>query len=146
MPPPTPGSAKAISVVNTFKVSVHHHHSLDNENKNIASGAIYTRSPILEKILIGIPYSPVKWRDNRAKVDKILFILSIQYKSLHMVLGSGDSDETGWKPGLLIFSSPVIFSSLFGLCLEEVDTVRRRAERDKISRTILEAINTLYSI
>ena len=53
-----------------------------------------------KKKLIGIPYSPVKWRDNRAKVDKILFILALQYKSLHIVLGSGGFDETKWKPGL----------------------------------------------
>ena len=39
-------------------------------------------SPILEKILIQIPYSPVKWRDNRAKVNKILVIFAILYKSL----------------------------------------------------------------
>ena len=59
--------------------------------------------------LRGIPYSPVKWRDNSAKVDKILFGLAILYKSLHIVLGNGGSDETGWNPGLLIFSSLVIF-------------------------------------
>ena len=32
-----------------------------------------------KKKLTGIPYSPVKWRDYRAKVDKILFILAIIY-------------------------------------------------------------------
>ena len=36
----------------------------------------------------------MKWRDHRAEVDKILFILAILYKSLHMMLGSGGSDET----------------------------------------------------
>ena len=46
----------------------------------------------------------VKWWVNRAKVDKILFILAILYKSLYMVFGSGGSDETGWKLGLLVFS------------------------------------------
>ena len=35
-----------------------------------------------------------------AKVDKILFVLAILNKSLHMVLGSGGSDETGWKLGI----------------------------------------------
>ena len=39
-------------------------------------------SPILEKKLIGIPYSLVKWRDNRAKLDKVLFILAILNKSV----------------------------------------------------------------
>lgn len=47
------------------------------------------------KSLIEISYQPVKWRDNRAKLDKFLFILDILYQSLHMILGSGDSDETG---------------------------------------------------
>ena len=64
----------------------------------------------MEKKIIGTPYSLVKWRDNRAKLDKVLFILAILYKSLHMGLRSGDSDKTGWKQGLLIFSSsPVMF-------------------------------------
>ena len=38
------------------------------------------------------PLQPIKWRDKMAKVDKILFILAILYKPLHMVLGSGDAD------------------------------------------------------
>ena len=59
-------------------------------------------------------YSPVQWRDNRAKVDKILFVLVMLYKSLHMVLVSGGSDNTDWKPGLLIFSSLVIFHHRMG--------------------------------
>ena len=42
-------------------------------------------------------------------MDKILFILAILYKSPHVVLGSGGSDETGWKAGILIFSSLGIF-------------------------------------
>ena len=83
-------------------------------NKSTASGAIYACLPILDFLKIGITYSPVKWRDNMAKAVKILFILAIAYKSLHMVCvgggrGGGGSDETGWKPGLLIFSSLVIF-------------------------------------
>ena len=51
----------------------------------------------------------------RAKVDKVLFILAMLYKSLHMVLGSAGSDKTGWKPGILIFSSPVIFLTAWPL-------------------------------
>ena len=62
------------------------------KNKSTASREIYAPSPILENN--AIPYSPVKWIDNRAKVYKILFILAILYKSLHMVLGSGGADET----------------------------------------------------
>ena len=50
-------------------------------------------------------------------MDKILFILAIPYKSLHMVLGSGGYDETGWKPSNI--------PSQYGLCLGEVDAVRR---------------------
>ena len=46
---------------------------------------------------------------NKANVNKILYFLAILYKSLPMVFGSGGSDETGWKPGLLILSSSVIF-------------------------------------
>ena len=69
-------------------------------NKSTASGAIYARSPILEKKIIEISYSPVKWRDNRANVDTVLFILAILYKSRQMMLGCGSSGETGWKPGL----------------------------------------------
>ena len=37
------------------------------ENKSTASGTIYARSPNLGKKLKEIIYSPVKWRDNRAK-------------------------------------------------------------------------------
>ena len=73
-----------------------------NCNKSTASGAIYARTPILVKKIVGIPYSPVKWRD--------IFILAILYKSLHIMLGSGGSDQTGWKPWFLISSSPVIHS------------------------------------
>ena len=52
----------------------------------------------------------MKWRDNKTKVDKNPLHLGTLYKSVHMVLGSGGSDETKWKPGLrvLIISSPVI--------------------------------------
>ena len=35
----------------------------------------------------------------KAGATKILFILAILYISLHMVLGSGGSDETGWSQG-----------------------------------------------
>ena len=38
-------------------------------------------------------------------------------KSLHMVLGSGGSDETGYEPGLLIFSSPVMFTRYIAFAL-----------------------------
>ena len=63
--------------------------------KGKSRGAIYARSPILE-FLIGIPYNLFKWRDNMAKLDKILFIVAILYKSLHMVLGSGGSESQGY--------------------------------------------------
>ena len=77
------------------------------------------------------------------KWTKYLFILAILYKSLHIVLGSEGSDETGWKPGLLIFSSQVIN----GLFLEEIDGVRWGPKEIKSqTRTILETINRLYSI
>ena len=63
-----------------------------------------------KKLSTEISYSPVKLKDNRAEVDKILFNLAILYKNLHMVLGSGGSDQRGWKPEFfLIFSSPVVF-------------------------------------
>ena len=39
-----------------------------------------------KKELIGIPYGLVKWRDIRVKVEKMLFILAIMNKSLHIVL------------------------------------------------------------
>ena len=56
---------------------------------------------IWKQVLKGILNSPVKWRDNRVKVDKILSILAIlYYKSLHMALDSGGPDKTGCKPGL----------------------------------------------
>ena len=60
-----------------------------------------------------------------------------------MVLGSGGSDEIGWKPRLLIFSSQVI-NDLF---LGEIDGVRwGPKEINSQTRTILETINRLYSI
>ena len=46
------------------------------------------------KKMIGIPYSPVKWRDNREKVDKILTAQISTYG-----LGEFGFDVTGWKPG-----------------------------------------------
>ena len=85
-----------------------------NVNMSIPSVAIcarlYTRSPVLGKLFNRNPFnSTVKWR---AKVAKILFISTILYKSLHMVLGSGGSDEAGWKPRLFVFSSSGIFPQL----------------------------------
>ena len=50
-----------------------HAPTANKSNKSSSSGEIYARLPILEKNIIGIPYSPVKSRDNRTKVDKILF-------------------------------------------------------------------------
>ena len=64
-------------------------HTIFLLNKRTTSRAIYAHSQIFEeKKLIGIPYSPVKWT---AKVDRILFILVILYKSLHGVLGQKGS-------------------------------------------------------
>ena len=68
-----------------------------------------------------------------------------------MVLGSGDFDETGWKPGLLIFGSSIFPYRMavvwYGRCLGEVDAVIRGQKEIKSQlRTILETINTLYSI
>ena len=81
-----------------------------NVNMSIPSVAICARSPVLGKLFNRNPLnSTVKWR---AKVAKILFISTILYKSLHMVLGSGGSDEAGWKPRLFVFSSSGIFPQL----------------------------------
>ena len=54
-------------------------------------------------------------------MNKIIFILAILYKSLHLVLGSEDSDKTGLKPGIHL---PSTISSPYGLCLGEADAVR----------------------
>ena len=58
------------------------------EQENHKQGNIRSFTDFEEKKLIGIPYSPVKWT---AKVDRILFILVILYKSLHGVLGQKGS-------------------------------------------------------
>ena len=63
----------------------------------------------MEKVLIGILYSPVKWRDNRVKVDKILFI-----KTLHMVVGNGALMKQDENQGCL---KPSYVPSAYDLCL-----------------------------
>ena len=78
------------------------------------------------KKIIGLPYRPVKWRDNRTKVDVILFILAILYTSLHMMLGSGGSDERGWTPGIIIFNSQVILPLYMGLVWRRLLQGRKR--------------------
>ena len=56
-------------------------------------------------------------------------------------------NETGWKPELLIFSSLGNIPSSYGLCLGEVDVVRRWPKEIKSqTRTILETIHPLYSV
>ena len=74
-------------------------------------------------------------------MDKILFILAILSKSLHKVLGSGGIDETGWRLGLLIFSSPVILPHFKAFVLG-----RGAREIESQTKTVLETINTLNSI
>lgn len=62
-------------------------------------------------------------------MGKILFILEImQYKRLHMVLLSRDCHETRWSQrrfGLSNLSPP------YGLCLGEVDVVKRGSKELK---------------
>ena len=74
-------------------------------------------------------------------MDKILFILAILSKSLHRVLGSWGIDETGWRLGLLIFSSPVILPLFKAFVLG-----RGAREIESQTKTVLETINTLNSI
>ena len=71
-----------------------------------------------------ISYRPVKWSDNWAKKNKILFIFVILYKSVHRVLGSGGSDtqEEAW---VINIQKPSNIPSPFSLCLAEVDPVKR---------------------
>ena len=45
---------------------------IQNHKKSTECGPIYAPLTILKKNKIGIPNSPVNWRDNRPKVDKIL--------------------------------------------------------------------------
>ena len=74
----------------------------------------------------------------RLKWTKSFSFLTILYESLHMVLGSGGSDKTGWKQVLLIFSSPLNIP-LPSPCLGEVEAVRRGLKEIKSqTRTILE--------
>ena len=53
-----------------------------------------------------------------------------------MALGSGGYDETGWKPGLLMFSSPLIFPHRMTFYAER----RGPKEIKSQTRTALETI------
>ena len=63
-----------------------------------------------------------------------------------MMLATGGSDETGWKPGL--FKAQLCSGGMpDGPCLAKVDEVRSGPKEIKFpKRTILVNINTLYSI